>query len=233
MPGYRVPGLGADTDGRGIMKLTVIDHPLLDLGAFTATLPRELAALTTPAWLLGMLTLDAPTPFARDEETRGQIRDLLRHGGYRPTGRGKPASEYLVKAATEGILDSINVVVDACNAVSLHSGHPISVVDLDRATPPLRVDLGRATERYAFNAAGHEIDLEGLLVLRDASAPCANAVKDSQRTKTGPQTRRTLSLVWGSRQRVGRTQTVVDGYRRLLAKLDVETQEVAIERLPS
>ncbi len=30
------------------------------------------------------------------------MRKLLRHGGYKPTGRGKPASEYLVRAAGEG-----------------------------------------------------------------------------------------------------------------------------------
>ena len=30
------------------------------------------------------------------------MRELLRYGGYKPTGRGKPASEYLVRAAGEG-----------------------------------------------------------------------------------------------------------------------------------
>ena len=51
---------------------------------------------------------------------------------------------------------------------------------------------------YVFNAAGQSIDLAGLPCLFDAEGPCANAVKDAQRTKTGPATRRTLSLIWGT-----------------------------------
>lgn len=209
------------------MQVAIADHPLLDLAAFTAVLPRAVAELSSPPWLVDMLRPDATAPFLRDETVRSAVRDLLRHGGYRPTGRGKPASEYLVKAASEGILSPINLVVDACNVVSLHSGLPISVVDLDRLTPPLQVDLGRDPERYVFNAAGHEIDLDGLLVLRDADGPCANAVKDSQRTKTHEGTRRTLSLVWGSRALADRTAAQVAAwYREILATLDVVTVSV-------
>ncbi|MGE3164806.1 MAG: phenylalanine--tRNA ligase beta subunit-related protein [Planctomycetota bacterium] len=214
--------MSADGEQAGV-KVTVAPHPLLDLGGFTSSLPAELAALETPAWLRSLLAIDAPAPFARDELTRGRIRDLLRHGGYRPTGRGKPASEYLVKAATEGALDSINVAVDVCNAVSLHSGLPISVVDLDCVNGPLQVDLGRPAENYVFNLAGHAIELEGLVVLRDADGPCANPVKDSQRTKTHAHTRRTLSLVWGSRELGDRTEQVVSWYRRLLTDLGAAT----------
>ena len=147
---------------------------------------------------------------------------MLRHGGYRPTGRGKPASEYLVRAATEGHLRGINPAVDACNIVSLHSGLPISVVDLDRIREPYRVAPGRAGERYVFNAAGQEMDVGGLLCLFDATGPCGNGVKDSQRTKTGPQTRRTLSVVWGTRSLEGRTATVTAWYRELLRRLGAE-----------
>ena len=67
------------------------------------------------------------------EARRKAGRDVLRNGKYKPTGRGKPAAEYLVRAAGEGKLGSINLAVDLCNVVSLHSGLPISVVDLDRA----------------------------------------------------------------------------------------------------
>ena len=129
---------------------------------------------------------------------RKDVRDVLRHGGYKPTGRGKPASEYLVKAAAKG-LRSINLAVDACNVVSLHSGLPISVVDLDRAAAPLSVAIADADASYVFNASGQEIRLGGLLCLHDAEGPCANAVKDSQRTKTHDGTTRTLSLVWGAK----------------------------------
>ena len=41
-----------------------------------------------------------------------RVRDLLRAGGFKPAGRSKPASEYLVRAAGEGKLAGINLVVD-------------------------------------------------------------------------------------------------------------------------
>lgn len=162
----------------------------------------------------------------RDEHVRGAVRDLLRHGGYKPTGRGKPASEYLVRAATEGRLWSINVAVDACNVVSLHSGLPISVIDLDRATAPLRIGCAAPDDRYVFNASGQEIRLGGLLCLFDAEGPCANAVKDAQRTKTGPETRHTLSLVWGTLALTGRATKAGAWYRNLLHGAGAQTEPV-------
>ena len=175
-----------------------------------------------------MLTLDAEAPLSRDEAVRLAVRDMLRAGGYKPTGRGKPASEYLVRAAGDGLLGRINPAVDACNVVSLHSGLPISAVDLDKATPPYRVSLGEAGSRYVFNASGQEIDVEGLLCLHDALGPCANAVKDAQRTKTGDDTRRTLSLVWGVQFDRSRTRDTLRWYRSLLERLGAVTAEVAL-----
>ncbi|MEO5510329.1 MAG: phenylalanine--tRNA ligase beta subunit-related protein, partial [Longimicrobiales bacterium] len=173
-------------------------HPLLRAAVFTTTLPAPLATSQSPAWLTALLAADAEAPMTRDEDARAAIRDMLRHGGYKPTGRGKPASEYLVRASGEGALQPINLVVDACNAVSLHSGLPISVIDIDRATPPFRIGVAPPDSSYVFNASGHEIDLAGLLCVFDADGPCGNAVKDSQRTKTHDGTTRTLSVIWGT-----------------------------------
>jgi DNA/RNA-binding domain of Phe-tRNA-synthetase-like protein len=202
-------------------------HPLLELAAFEARFPRPLGALAVPEWLAALRSLEAEAPFARDEAVRAAVRDLLRHGGYKPTGRGKPASEYLVRAAGEGSLGSINLAVDLCNAVSLASGLPISVVDLERAVPPLAVRLGRAGERYAFNASGQEIDVAGLVLLADREGPCANAVKDAQRTKTGPDTRRVLCLVWGTSALPGLAERVAGWYRELTARAGAELRPVA------
>jgi DNA/RNA-binding domain of Phe-tRNA-synthetase-like protein len=206
--------------------LTVDPHPLLELGAFVAQLPRPLGEMPSPPWLVELLRLDARAPLQRSEEVRAVVRDLLRVGGYKPTGRGKPASEYLVRAVGEGKLDSINVVVDACNVVSLHSGLPISVVDLDRVQPPLGVTIAEAGAKYVFNASGQEIDVGGLLCLHDTLGPCANAVKDSQRTKTHEDTRRTLQLVWGSENLGDRTARATAWYRELLENLGATTEDV-------
>ena len=198
--------------------IDVASHPLLCLRAFTTTFPRPLGELESPAALRALLAPDATAPLARDEAVRVAVRDLLRHGGYKPTGRGKPSSEYLVAAAAEGHLASINPAVDAGNAVSLHSGLPISVVDLDLARAPLRVAIA-ADERFVFNASGQVIDVEGLLCLFDAEGPCANAVKDAQRTKTHAGTLRTLSVVWGTTAFAARVEQTTAWYREVLSAL--------------
>jgi len=203
-------------------------HPALYLGAFETRFARPLGQTPSPDWLLALLEADAAAPLARSEAIRGDIRDLLRHGGYKPTGRGKPASEYLVKAAGAGKLSSINAAVDACNAVSLHSGLPISLVDLDRAEPPLSVEVVAGDLRYAFNPSGQEIRLEGLLCLHDRHGPCANGVKDSQRTKTTDASQRVLSLIWGCRSLAEHTDRAVDWYRELLGRLGATTEPVRL-----
>jgi DNA/RNA-binding domain of Phe-tRNA-synthetase-like protein len=206
--------------------LTVDPHPLLDLCAFVTDFPRPLGEMPSPPELLALRAPDAPAPLHSDDAVRETVRRLLRHGGFRPTGRSKPASEYLIKAVSEGRLGSINLAVDACNAVSLHSGLPVSVVDLDRARPPFRIGVAPAGASYVFNASGQVIDVEGLLCLFDAEGPCANAVKDAQRTKTGPETRQTLSLIWGSVDLPGRAEQAAAWYRALLARHGALTQVI-------
>lgn len=203
--------------------ITIDDHPLLDAGTFTTTFPRALGELPTPPALLALLGSGAAAPLSSGDDVRKLVRDLLRHGGYKPTGRGKPASEYLIAASADGSLGPINLAVDACNAASLHSGLPISVVDLDLARPPFRIGIAEEGASYVFNPSGQSIDLAGLLCLFDADGPCANAVKDSQRTKTHAGTRRTLSVVWGTRALAGRTAQAVAWYRELLGSSGAAT----------
>jgi DNA/RNA-binding domain of Phe-tRNA-synthetase-like protein len=208
------------------LTLGVAEHPLLDLGAFVSEFPLPLGQCPSPPDLMALLAMDADAPFQSDDVLREAVRTLLRHGGFKPTGRSKPASEYLRRAIADGTLGSINLAVDACNAVSLHSGLPISVVDLDRAKTPFHVEIAPAGASYVFNASGQSMDLGGLLCLFDAHGPCANAVKDAQRTKTAPETRRTLSLVWGTRDLPARTAKVTAWYRALLEKYAVKTGDV-------
>jgi DNA/RNA-binding domain of Phe-tRNA-synthetase-like protein len=203
--------------------LTIDPHPLLGAAVFETTLPRPLGEIESPEGWEESLRLGAETPVSRDEPTRAAVRDLLRHGGFKPTGRNKPAAEYLVKAAESGRLGPINPAVDACNIVSLHSGLPISVVDLDRAAAPFRIGIAEEGARYVFNPSGQELDLGGLLVLFDGEGPCANAVKDSQRTKTHAGTRRTLSVIWGLVGDPERTRDALAWYRALLGELGAET----------
>lgn len=102
------------------------------------------------------------------------IRDLLRNGKYKPAGRAKPSSEYLRAAALEETFPQVNPFVDVVNYASLKYMYPMSVFDADRAGPELLCRLGACGERYVFNSAGQEIDLEDLICL------CARSPKSSQ-----------------------------------------------------
>lgn len=208
------------------MTVTVAPHPLLDAAVFVTALPHPLGEIASPDWLTERLSLDADAPVAPRDELRTDVRDMLRHGGFKPSGRNKPASEYLVRAAGRGRLGTINAVVDVCNVVSLHSGLPISVIDLDRAVAPLYIAVADEDAHYVFNPSGQEIRVGGLVCLHDADGPVANAVKDSQRTKTDDATHRTLSVVWGVQSDPERTAHALRWYRELLEQLGAETKEV-------
>ena len=207
------------------MLLSVDSHPLLDLGAFVTQFPTPLGELSTPEAVTAQLALPPAPP---GDAVRAAVRELLRKGGFKPTGRSKPASEYLLGAARQQGICSINLAVDACNASSLHSGLPISVVDLALAAEPLRVAIAPEGASYVFNASGQVIDIGGLLCLFDEQGPCANAVKDAQRTKTGPHTRSTLSLVWGTLQLPGLTASTVQRYRQMLEDAGAHTEAAAV-----
>jgi DNA/RNA-binding domain of Phe-tRNA-synthetase-like protein len=203
-------------------------HPLLRPAAFITDLTDVDAGLDSPQWLSDMLRPDAPAPFEPDNAVRAHVRDALRTAGYKPTGRGKPASEYLRRAAEEDTLETINLPVDACNVVSLHSGFPISVIDLDRARAPFRIAIAADHDRYVFNPSGQEIRLAGLPCLFDADGPCANAVKDAQRTKTSIATRHTLSVLWGCRPHDDRAARAVAWYCNLLHQAGAVTIPVPV-----
>jgi DNA/RNA-binding domain of Phe-tRNA-synthetase-like protein len=154
----------------------------------------------------------APSPHGMPDQTvRSAVRQLLRFGGYKPSGRGRPASESLAKAVEEGRWPTIHPLVDECNRLSLASGLPISVLDAQLVTPPLVVRLGEPGEQYLFNPSGQILDLKGLLLLADAAGPTASPVKDAQRSKISPDSQRFLVVVWGTREAPEALATVQRG----------------------
>jgi len=208
--------------------IQVAHHPILRPGPFSTVFPTPLGEAETPGWVSDLLALEADTPLRRDESVRLTVRDMLRHWGHKPAGRGKPASEYLVRAVDRGELGPINVAVDICNVVSLHSGFPIALVDLDKARPPFRVQAGEPESTYVFNASGQEMSLKGLICLHDAQGPCANPVKDAQRTKTDAGTTRTLTIIWGAAGFEDRLADAVGWYREMLERVGAVTADVSV-----
>jgi DNA/RNA-binding domain of Phe-tRNA-synthetase-like protein len=188
--------------------------------------------MEVPGWLGEFLSLEVKAPLVREEGLRMAVRDMLRHWGHKPAGRGKPASEYLVRAVDRGELGSINAAVDTCNVVSLHSGFPIALVDLDRARPPFRVAQGSPEGTYVFNISGQEMSLKGLICLYDRDGPCANPVKDAQRTKTDESTTETLTVIWGVAGYEDRLSAATDWYREILERLEASVSPVEVKLTP-
>lgn len=140
-------------------------------------------------------------PSGLEDERRRAARDVLRNGRYKPTGRGKPASEYLLRAVHDGF-PRINGPVDATNLVSLKYLVPISIWDLDRAGgTEYELRLGHRDEEYVFNLSGQKLQLAdlvcGCIVDRPGhSRPVVGPIKDSMIAKVGKRTRRVAAILY-------------------------------------
>ena len=142
--------------------LTVDSHPLLDLKVFTTTFPRPLGELKTPPAVVNALFDSAPTvPITADDPLREAVRAILRHGGFRPAGRSKPASEYLRQLYFDSIIftpEGLRHLVAECGASQIMLGtdypFPWSTTTVDQVfqTPGLsdaerRAILGETAAR--------------------------------------------------------------------------------------
>jgi DNA/RNA-binding domain of Phe-tRNA-synthetase-like protein len=131
---------------------------------------------------------------------KAAVRNMLRFGSYKPSGRSKPSSEYLLGAALEGAFPLVNGPVDVNNAVSLECGYPASIFDIERCGFELLLRRGVAGESYIFNPSGQSINLEDLLCVCRAEGgswkPCGNPVKDAMETKISDKTRGVVAVIY-------------------------------------
>ena len=210
-----------------VVNLSIEPHPLLDAAVLHTVWPRPLGNCPTIDELSVWFSGEASPPMDRPDTVKPAVRDLLRHGGFKPSGRSKPASEYLVKALERAALGPINPAVDCCNVASLWSGLPISVIDPHRGSGPWTIALAPAGTEYIFNPTGQVIAIGGLLALFDAIGPCGGPVKDSQRTKTHAGTIETISVVWGTTTLAGRTASTTAWYCDLMNALGARSTRLA------
>jgi len=133
-------------------------------------------------------------------ERKIAVRKMLRFGKYKPSGRSKPSSEYLLGAALHSDFPLVNGPVDANNAISLEWGYPASIFDAERCGASLLLRRGIAGESYIFNPSGQNIDLQDLLCVCRAEGnswlPCGNPVKDAMDTKTSESTRNVTAVIY-------------------------------------
>jgi DNA/RNA-binding domain of Phe-tRNA-synthetase-like protein len=193
------------------IKVRVADAEFL---AGVVVAPRVMVA-ETPAMLTRRIDElvsrrggeDFPAPALKEA-----IRQMLRKGGFKASGRNKPASEYLAQAAREGRFPRINNLVDINNLLSLESGLPISLLDLDAVGNAAEIRYGLEGEKYVFNSGGQEIDLKGLVCVcradaaAAAGAPLGNPVKDSMAGKIKDHTTGVLGVVYASNRAISESQ---------------------------
>ena len=133
-------------------------------------------------------------------QVRQRVRSILRYGRYKPSGRGKPASEFLFRAALGETFPLVNGPVDVNNAISLASGFPGSIFDADLSGHHLLIRRGLPGEEYVFNPSGQSIDLQDLLsICRDTASgwePCGNPVKDAMTTKISADTFNVVAVLY-------------------------------------
>ncbi|OFZ47735.1 MAG: hypothetical protein A2381_07015 [Bdellovibrionales bacterium RIFOXYB1_FULL_37_110] len=153
-----------------------------------------------------------------DEKIKHGIRNLLRNGVYSPSGRVKPASEFLINAyLTSGQFQSINPMVDLNNYISMSSNLPVSIFDFNKINGPVELRLGLPTESYVFNNAGHDIKLRDLITLSDDCGPFGTPVKDSMRCKCFSDCKNALGVIYCAKDLIDRS---------ILRKYLVEWQEL-------
>lgn len=139
--------------------------------------------------------VDMPEDFVKG------VRALLRQGGFKPSGRNRPASEYLIRdLIEEREFKYINNLVDINNLLSLRHFLPMTVLDAAKFQGALELRVGREDEAYVFNQSGQELDLTGLIVAADAtegeSRAMGSPIKDSQFAKLAPETQSAVAVVY-------------------------------------
>ena len=196
-----------------IPAITLSIDPSIEAGRLRAALvwasglPGSPATTAPSAWLSDLLArVRASGEAFLSPERKAAVRNMLRHGKYKPAGRAKPSSEYLLAAALEGEAPMggfplVNGPVDANNAASLAWGYPASIFDVAKCGRDLLLRWGQPGESYVFNLSGQVIDLEDLLVACRRGGDgtwdaCGNPVKDAMATKVFADCREVAAVVY-------------------------------------
>ncbi|MCC7477882.1 B3/4 domain-containing protein [bacterium] len=190
-----------------------IEDPRLQLGVVEVSAAQVASAdpaLRAQCQALFKELSSGPEPREFPERERVAVRQLLKIGGFSPTGRNRPAQELLFndlqeRAASEDAqqrgFNHINNVVDINNLMSLRLKLPISIFDADKLEGRLHIRIAEEGEGYVFNASGHYLDLKRCIICACGPAPgrpCGSPVKDSMETKVFDGASSILGLVYSS-----------------------------------
>lgn len=140
--------------------------------------------------------------FVYSDRMQKGVRSLLKSYGFHPSGRSRPASEFLAKdIQARGSFKTINNLVDIINHLSIQSCLPISLLDRAKTGESLCLRIGTEKEVYVFNKEGQELSLKNLLIVAKADGgltPYGSPVKDSQATKVFESTHQIIGIIYSS-----------------------------------
>ncbi|MCD6118486.1 hypothetical protein J7K50_01465 [bacterium] len=146
------------------------------------------------------------------DEVRSKVRHMMKLGGFSPSGRNRPASEFILREiAKNRSFKYINNVVDINNYMSAKVRLPMSIFDAGRINGALVIRIGNPGEGYVFNNEGHVIDVKKLIVCCEeqhdyTSIPFGSPVKDSMHTKVFPGCTDVLAVIYSASALYSRTE---------------------------
>lgn len=162
--------------------------------------------------------------FIYPDQMKKGVRSILRNFGFHPSGRNRPASEFLVKDVTNrGGFNFINNVVDINNHISLKTFLPISVLDLDVTGHDLAIRLGMQDENYVFNKVGQTLSLKNLVVIAsryEGIKAFGSPIKDSQESKIFEKTKNIMVCIYTSANLtpIGELEKYLDNFAKKMVK---------------
>lgn len=124
------------------------------------------------------------------------IRSIFHAVGTDPT-KERPSGEALMRRVVDGKgVYRINAVVDVNNIVSLRSGCPCGVYDMDRISgEKITLLAGRPGDGYE-GISGKQVNGEGRLLSRDSVSVFGGPVADSKRTSITLEAKNVLMLIY-------------------------------------
>lgn len=158
------------------------------------------------AWIDEQCTLAIAEKATPEWETRREaLRAMLRKGGFKPSGRSKPAQEYLARCLDDAKFPRVHPAVDCLNAISVRFGIPISMLDRQAFGDRMQIRLGKPGESYVFNSVGQELEIENLIVVCggvNEEKPLGSPVKDSMAGKIDKTVSRIVCILYAPQDSV-------------------------------
>lgn len=127
-------------------------------------------------------------------------RNVMWRLGIDPT-KIRPSSEALVRRILRrSYIPSINNIVDACNISSIKNLIVISVIDLDKVSPPLTLRFAKTGEEFIDLSGKVRFLKDNEVVLSDSEGYIVHLYqhRDSAKSAINPDTKKVIAVAYGA-----------------------------------